>query len=139
MKTIFTVALILAVLSSYGENKITNSEIKEVKIYTTGAVVTRNAKTMVDAGTTALEFNNLSSSIDKQSVTVTGTGDVTILSVQYNLNYLNQEQKPLEIRVLEDSLAQFKHDLSKLTNLEMVYKDELEMIDRKSTRLNSSH
>jgi len=128
--TLIPALLLLITMSSFADNdkKIAPSEIKEVKIYTTGAVVTRNAKTTVEVGTTALEFNNLSSGIDKQSVSVTGTGDVTILSVQYNLNYLTEEQKPLEVRVLEDSLAQFKHDMSKLNNLEMVYKDELEMI-----------
>src|ERR1035437_1347035 len=122
--------LLSATISSYADNdkKITSSEIKEVKIYTSGAVVTRKAKTTVEAGTTALEFDNLSSGIDKQSVSVTGTGDVTILSVQYNLNFLTEQEKPLEIRVLEDSLSQFKHDVSKLTNLQAVYKDELEMI-----------
>ena len=130
MKNIFTLTLLLAFLSGYAENnnKITNSDIKEVKIYTTGAVVTRTVKTMVDAGTTSLEFDNLSSSIDKQSVSVTGTGDVTILSVQYNVNYLNKEKIPLEIQVMKDSMDYLSHEIDKLSDLQSVYNDEEALI-----------
>src|ERR1022692_4463326 len=130
MKNIFTLALMFSVLFIYAENenKITNSEIKEVKIYTTGAVVTRTVKTMVDAGTTSLEFDNLSSSIDKQSVSVTGTGDVTILSVQYNVNYLNKEKIPLEIQVMKDSMDYLSHEIDKLSDLQSVYNDEEALI-----------
>src|ERR1017187_3456682 len=130
MKNIFIFVLMLAVHFSFAENenKITNSEIKQVKIYTSGAVVTRTVKTMVDAGTTSLEFDNLSSSIDKQSVSVTGTGDVTILSVQYNLNYLNKEKIPLEIQVLKDSLEYFNHEIDKQNDLKSVYSDEETLI-----------
>jgi len=136
MKNIFTLALLFAVLFSYAEdNKITNSEIKEVKIYTTGAVVTRTVKTTVEAGTTSLEFDNLSSSIDKQSVSVTGTGDVTILSVQYNLNYLNKEKVPVEIQILKDSLDYFNHEIDKLNDLTEVYTEEETLIlNNKSIR-----
>jgi len=79
-------------------------------------------------GASTIEFDNLSSSIDKQSVTVTGTGDVTILSVQYNLNYLNEEQKPREVIVLEDSVKFINHELDKLNNLDSVYVEEKSMI-----------
>src|ERR1035437_9502667 len=130
MKNIFTLALLFMVLSTYAENenKITNSEIKQVKIYTTGAVVTRTVKTTVDAGTTSLEFDNLSSSIDKQSVSVTGTGDVTILSVQYNLNYLNKEKVPMEIQAMKDSMEYFTHEIDKLNDLHSVYSEEETLI-----------
>src|ERR1035438_7724044 len=113
--TIMTLAVI-----AFGTNdsKVTPSDIKSVKLYTKGAVVTRAAKLTVEAGTSSLEFDNLSSSIDKQSVTVTGTGDITILSVQYNLNYLNEEKKPTEIVMLEDSVKYINHELDKLINLD---------------------
>ncbi len=117
-----------AISFGINDNKITPSEIKSVKIYTTGAVVTRTAKIVVESGTSSLEFDNLSSSIDKQSVTVTGTGEVTILSVQYNLNYLNEEAKPRTVLVLEDSIKFTTHELAKLDNLESVYNEELSMI-----------
>ncbi|MEI6815532.1 MAG: DUF4139 domain-containing protein [Bacteroidota bacterium] len=131
MKNLIFVSLMLIsflVSNAGNDNKITPSDIKSVKIFTTGAVVVRTAKTAVDAGTTSLEFNNLSSSIDKQSVTVSGTGDVTILSVQYNLNYLTEAQKPREVTVLEDSLKYITHESAKLTNLQSVYDEELSMI-----------
>jgi len=53
MKSLFIIAIMTAfAVTSFGanDNKITPSEIKSVKIYTKGAVVTRKATITADAG-----------------------------------------------------------------------------------------
>ena len=94
------------------EKIISNTDVKEVKIFLNGAMVSRSAKTVVDAGTTKYIFENLSASINAQSISVTGKGDFTILSVVHQLNYLNSEKKTPEIKLLEDSLDALNYKMS---------------------------
>jgi uncharacterized protein (TIGR02231 family) len=88
--------------------RINNSEIKEVKIYQTGAMVTRTAKATVNSGNQEVVIDGLSPYINPQSITLKGIGDATILSVNFMSDYLKETRKSKEITDLEelqDSLA----------------------------------
>lgn len=87
-----------------GENVVTRSEITEVKVFTSGATIIRNAKTSVEAGQSIIKFENLSPAIDPSSIIVSATGDFTILSVTHQMDYLGPDRKTPEMLKLEDSL-----------------------------------
>ena len=55
--------------------------------------IIREIKTDVDAGATQLSVEGLSEYINNGSITVTGTGDATLLSVVSQLDYLNSTNK----------------------------------------------
>src|SRR5436190_279348 len=80
---------------------ITNTNLKEVKIFQTGAQISRSVKTTVEDGITQLNMEGLSANIDKNSILVSGTGDVVLLSVVHQLNYLNAQKKSSEQNRLE--------------------------------------
>ncbi len=108
--------------------KVTDSKISLVRIYTRGALVTREANVDIETGVTQLTFENLPSSIDKQSITLTASGDMVILSVNYELSYLKEEQKTKEQKKMEDSLEWVNGELDKMSNLNSVYTEEQSMI-----------
>ncbi len=125
MKKTFQVAVTILLFSapSFAQDPvwISNSDIKEVKIYQQGAMVSRTAKTMVNQGVQELIFDGLSPFINPQSIQVKGLGDATILSVQFQQNYLKEKRKSAEVLQLEgllDSLQvksmQVKNKLSVL-------------------------
>ncbi|MEO5571566.1 MAG: DUF4139 domain-containing protein [Bacteroidia bacterium] len=115
---------------SYGDDikSISNTDVKEVKVFLNGAMVSRTGKTIIDAGTTKVLFENLSSSINPQSISVSGKGDFTILSVVHQLNYLNSEKKTPEIKLLEDSLEGLNYKMGQLQNRKSVLNEEQNMM-----------
>ncbi len=110
------------------EKSISNSEIKEVTVFLNGAMISRSAKTMVDAGTTRVIIKNLSSAINPQSISMNGKGDFTILSVVHQLNYLNSEKKSPEIKFLEDSLESLNLVMGRLQNRKSVLNEEQSLV-----------
>lgn len=108
MKKTFQVAVTILLFSapSFAQDPvwISNSDIKEVKIYQQGAMVSRTAKTMVNQGVQELIFDGLSPFINPQSIQVKGLGDATILSVQFQQNYLKEKRKSAEVLQLEELL-----------------------------------
>ena len=97
-KTLLFMLLILnsSLLFSQERIRINNTDIKEVKIYQNGALVTRTGKAVVNLGNQEVIFDGLSPYINPQSITVKGLGDATILSVNYKQNYLTANRKTKE-------------------------------------------
>lgn len=120
--------LIAGFLHAQTEKIISQSEIKEVKVYLSGAFVERTARTTVEAGTSTLIFSGLSAGINAQSINVSGIGDLTILSVNHQLNYLNSEKKSTEIIQLEDSLEKLNGKRDNLLNFRSVLQEEQTMV-----------
>ena len=95
MKNLLFAVLILPVLQSQAqsEKSIQESDIKEVKVYTQGALITRHVKTNINSGLTKLTIELLSPYINSASINVNGTGEAIILSVVSEINYLNEQRK----------------------------------------------
>lgn len=91
----------LCQLVSASEPKPLPSRIENVTVFLNGAQVTRTASTSLTAGTTYLVFENVSASINTQSIQVGGTGNFTVLSVNHQLNYLKTEKKLEQVEALE--------------------------------------
>ena len=82
------IALLLVKGVSAQELKvISNTDIKEVKLYQNGALLNRTAKVSLNAGNYELVFDGLSPYINAQSINVKGTGDATLLNVSFKQNY----------------------------------------------------
>ena len=129
-KIIFSSCLLLVTfaLQAQTEKEISRSDIREVKVYLSGAYVERSARVSVDGGTSTVLFSGLSAAINPQSINVSGTGDVTILSVVHQLNYLNSEKKSTEIVQLEDSLDNLTRKREQLLNFRSVLQEEQTMV-----------
>ena len=79
------------------EKSTVKSTIKNVKVFLSGAQIDRTFKTIIETGITQLVVENLSSQIDKNSITVTVNGEAMILSTSYSLDYIKEKKITLWI------------------------------------------
>ncbi len=104
MKKLF---IFLACAQAFGlfaqENPVKeiNSEVEQVTVFFANAQITRQKSLSVEPGKTSLKFQNLSPYINPKSVQVKVDGSVTVLSVNHQLNYLDDMEKPRELSDLE--------------------------------------
>jgi Domain of unknown function (DUF4139)/N-terminal domain of unknown function (DUF4140) len=104
MKKLFIVlALAQAFVLSGQENpeKAIESEVEQVTVFFANAQITRKKSLSVEPGISSLKFQNLSPYINPKSVQVKVDGAVTVLSVNHQLNYLDDLEKPKELVDLE--------------------------------------
>jgi Domain of unknown function (DUF4139)/N-terminal domain of unknown function (DUF4140) len=129
MRQLFTlVAGLVSVLLAAQTKKTVESKIEKVTVFLEGAQVERSAKTALTPGKYELVFDNISPSIDKQSIQVKADGNITVLSVIYERNFMKEQQKQQEISELE---TQQESQLDKITlqkNILNVYKQEETML-----------
>lgn len=116
----------LAVLAQEPDHKI-NSSIKQVTVFLNGAQVTREAKANVGEGLTKLIFDNLSAYIDPNSIQVSADNAV-IMSVQFKINYLRNQEKTPFIQALEDSLESVNYQLEEIKGKKFVLEEERSLL-----------
>jgi hypothetical protein len=93
------------------------SEISEVTVYLNGAQVTRLRTVDLPVGRTSIKFINLSPFIDSKSISVNAKGEFTVLSVNFQQNYLTQQTRSKEY----DELLKTKLEIEKKVNIESAY------------------
>ena len=132
MKNILGLACIM--LIAFGaaavDEKIVNSSLSQVTVYSQGAQIYRTASYSVSKGVTEVIIDGVSSQIDANSLQVKATGNVIILDSKYNLFYPKPESPkldglPLKIRqdimALEDSIFVVNYELQ-------TYQDEIDVL-----------
>jgi hypothetical protein len=111
--------------------KVVPSNIMGVTVFLQGAQVTRNALTTLDLGKTELVFRGISPQIDPQSIQVKGDGAFTILSVQHQINYLEEQKPRSEVEQLKTTQKQLM-DKRRLQNVGLeVCKNEQSVAQQK--------
>lgn len=107
MKTIQLIILLLLVNCAFAQ-EITVREIKtdvsEVTVFLEGAQITSRKSIDLPAGKSILKFTNLSPFIDAKSIQVKADGDLTILSINHQSNFVDKLDKPKEISDLESKI-----------------------------------
>lgn len=107
MRQTITAALILIISMGYSQtSKQTESKITAVTVFLNKAQVTRNLKVNIPRGKTELALTGLTSSIDPESIQVSGKGKVMLLGIQHQQNYQNEFSLPKKIKSLKDSVEQ---------------------------------
>ncbi len=111
------------------ERKISSdSKIERVIVFLQGAQIERHATVSIPAGSSTIEFKGLSPDIDEQSIQIKGTGSFTILSVNRQNNFLNEQKTNDEIKDLEERLAALKDELDIKQNDNIILQKEQEML-----------
>lgn len=110
----------------FGADKVP-SKIKAVTVYQNSAEITRQAVFTIKNGTSELIFSGLSSKIDESSIQVSGLQATSILSISYDINYLDKpivdteiEEITTQIESLELKVAMFKNKIAGLDEEELV-------------------
>ena len=119
------IALLLSKIITAQEIRvISNTEIKEVKLYQTGAMLNRTAKVNLNPGIYELVFDGLSPYINPQSINVKGLGDATMLNVSFKQNYLKDKIKPKEVIDLENQLDTLTYRYQQTLNTTSVLQEQ---------------
>ncbi|QQR88121.1 MAG: mucoidy inhibitor MuiA family protein [Flavobacteriales bacterium] len=123
MRTL-TLALLLAPLLSFGAEKPITTRITAVKVFLSGAEVTRTGSIDLPKGTSTLLFAGLSDEVDPANIQVSGNGSFTILGVQHRLNYLEEKLDRAEVTELKARIKAAEADLTKENSLLAVLEKE---------------
>nr|WP_319397628.1 mucoidy inhibitor MuiA family protein [uncultured Carboxylicivirga sp.] len=131
MKAINIILLSLFISNVFSQEMVekeVRSKVNEVTIFLDGAQIVRKKNIDLTKGKSIIKFVNLSPFIDAKSVQVKAEGDITVLSVNHQQNYLDKMEKSNELTELEKQLE----NVSDKINLESTYlsiiKEELSFL-----------
>lgn len=123
---IFSVfAVVLFAQENEGQKVKTKPE--KVTLFVRGAQVDSKGNSPLKVGTQTIVFDNLSNFIDPNSVQVKANADITILSVNYQLNYLEPQNNP-EYKRFEDSIKICKKEIARVALTKNSFQEELTML-----------
>jgi uncharacterized protein (TIGR02231 family) len=111
-------------VSSEELQKSVTSRAAEVKVYLSGAQVTRTASLTIEPGVTVFVLEGLSQHIQPATIQVNGRGNFMIMDVSHQINYLRVRQKSREVLILEDSLKILQEQLEFERGMLWVSKEE---------------
>ncbi len=104
--------------------KNVESKIDKVTVFLEGAQTQRSAKVNLATGKYELVFSSISPSIDAQSIQVKADGQVTVLSVIHQQNFMKEQQKQDEIKELEIQKETLLEKIALQRNILNVFKQE---------------
>jgi len=101
------------------------TEVKEAIVFLDGAQVFRNKKITLPKGKTIIKFTKLSPFIEANSVQVKTKGELTVLSVNHQLNHLKKSEKSTEIKQLESKIEVVQSKITLENTHLSIIKEEL--------------
>lgn len=101
------------------------TEVNEVTVFIEGAQVVRKKSVVLVHGQSILKFINLSPFIDPKSVQVKVEGELTVLSVNQQQNYLDKSEKSKELQDLEKSLESIDSKIKQENTYLSIIREEL--------------
>lgn len=137
MRNLFKISILFLLpvsLLAQEKNIKASSTIKSVTVFLTGAQIQREANNVnIPSGVSEVVFSGLSNDINQQSIQVKGEGDFTILSVNKQANFLNEQSKTEEIKELTEKIATQSEIISKLNDELLISKTEEEILAKNQT------
>ena len=109
------VALLCSNLLSASEKPLIaqNSKIEKVTVFLQGATIERSASVQLRTGVNELVFDNLSPDIIENSIQLRGLKDASILSIAFNLDYLDKDRAQPPVSERARALATLARTLFK--------------------------
>ncbi|MFC4211535.1 DUF4139 domain-containing protein [Pedobacter lithocola] len=122
--------ILLFPLSVFAQQQIkTKANLERVTVYNNGAEMSHKGKVNLPEGTSEIVINNISGRVNENSIQVGVSAGVTILSVQFNRDFLNTEAANPEIKKLNDSLKTVTAELTKTKNAKTIEEQTLALLD----------
>lgn len=114
----------IATATKADEGQKVASKVQKVTVFLNGAQVSRTALVNITQGTSTLVFENLSPGIDVQSIQVNAGGDFTILSVNHELDFADNEIKQKNIQAIEAKEKLVRNKIALQNNMLSIYQEE---------------
>ncbi len=125
MKTIqITILFLVVSLTAYA----VDSEINQVVVYRQGARITHSTQFTVVAGNQEIILDNLTPTIDPNSLQVQLRGNAILLSATVRTNFMGYQTLPKRLKELKDSLQLVSDRIDWLSNEQSIYQGEEKLI-----------
>ena len=108
---------------------ILRSEIKKVKLFLTAGEMTHESPLQLKKGRNKIIYTGISAFADPNSIQFTASGNFRLVSVSTEMDFLAAEQFNPKIKVLKDSLDQFKDKHQANQDLMGAYNAELAVLN----------
>lgn len=108
--------------------KSIKTDVDEVTVFIDGAQITRQKSVDLKQGKSILKFINLSPFIDAKSIQVKADGDLTVLSVNHQQNFIDKSKKSTEQTNLESKLKAVENDIKLENTYLYILQQELEFL-----------
>jgi uncharacterized protein (TIGR02231 family) len=129
MRTLILFIACLLISPANGQtSKEVSSEISDVVVYINGAQVTRNATVSIPSGKSDLFFKGITSRLNSNSLQVAAGKNITILSVNHSLDYLEQAKTDTRIEQLTRQRDALQDSIGLKQNARNVFVKEREML-----------
>ncbi len=128
MRTLSLLFFSLIFSSVFSQNimeKEVKTDVNEVTVFLNGAQIVRKKSVDLLKGKTILKFVNLSPFIDSKSIQIKAEGDLTVLAVNHQQNYLNEMEKPAELVDLEEQLDDLEEKIKTETTYLSIIQEEI--------------
>ena len=124
MKKILTLVLMVLCAGAFAQEKkdiVVKSDITDATVFINGAQVIRKKMVDITPGKSTLKFVGLSPYLDAKSVQVKVNGQITVLSVNHQLNYIDSaaQSKDIDLLLAKKKTIEDKLKVEK-TNLDIV-------------------
>ena len=136
MKNLALLCLLLPFSLFANSEKPTTSKIEKVTVYLEGASIERTSSVNVLPGENIFVFNNLSPDIDENSIQISGLGSTSILSINFNIDYLEKKEDSEEYKTLKNALEALETQKNEIENIIDGYKQELQLLQQ-NQKINS--
>ena len=104
-----------------GGSLTVKASLSNVTVFRVGAEMNHLAKTELIKGNNELIIENISNTMDANSIQVNCNGNVTVMGVEFSADHLQNEIKTPVIKMLEDSFEVVNANLAKIkTNISVI-------------------
>ncbi|HEV2478747.1 MAG TPA: DUF4139 domain-containing protein [Puia sp.] len=106
-----------------------SATLRSVTVYRTGAEMVHTATAQLDQGNNELIIDHISNYIDPNSIRISCSGNVTIMSAAFSSDYLKQETPHPVVKKLQDSVAVIKAAIGRLEALTSADNEQLDLLN----------
>lgn len=125
----FVLLLSVFAFTSIQASTKTDSKIKEVTVYNQYARITRTATATISSGNSEVILQNLPTNIIASSIQTKIKGSATLLSLNYQINYLQDQKSSKLVKQLQDSLYLLANDIKWIQNQRASYQGEEKLLN----------
>ena len=125
-RNLFLIAAIFShsLLKAADEKRSTQSDLKNVTVYRSGAELLHTASAVLKQGNNEIIIEGISNQVDINSLQIKCPSSVTIMSVEFANNYLRPVEPTQNLQRLQDSLEEVQKDYDRV-NVSLTTTSEL--------------
>lgn len=115
--------------SQHGADRPVETSVSEATVYLEGAQLVRKKAVDLPSGETVLKFIGLSPDMDAKSIQVKAVGEVTVLAVNHQLNYLDDRARQAETTAIQKRIDDIDKQLEEVAVKQAIVQEELAFLN----------